>query len=361
LGKAYTYLRSMSKEEAQAAKNRGNTAFSKNEFEVAVSEFSRAIELDPTDHVFYSNRSGAYANLKQYEKALCDAEECIKLKPGWSKGYSRKGHALVQLEKLEEAKAAYDEGLAAEPENGACVQGLKDVEAKKKSPLGKLFGADMWGRLAADPTTRGYLEDPAILAKIRGLQTNPDNFNGLFGGGGDPRMSHILSVILGMGAGMPPRREEERPKTKASDEKKGETGDKKQKAEKPAEKSTEAEKTEKPTEKAQKMKTEKRETKAADEPDDRDEPFYEDEVDPELEEEKRKRKQASDFKEKGNAHYKNKDFGKALEMYDKALELDPDNITVQNNKAAVFFEEKIRRMRKTVFGGCAKSFAEKGI
>ena len=43
--------------------------------------------------------------------------------------------------------------------------------------------------------------------------------------------------------------------------------------------------------------------------------------------------QALEEKEKGNAAYKNREFEEALQHYDKALELDPTNITFLTNKA----------------------------
>lgn len=36
---------------------------------------SQAIELDPTNHVLFSNRSAAYGGAKNYDAALTDAEE----------------------------------------------------------------------------------------------------------------------------------------------------------------------------------------------------------------------------------------------------------------------------------------------
>lgn len=66
----------------------------------------------------------------------------------------------------------------------------------------------------------------------------------------------------------------------------------------------------------------------------------EEEVDPELEAEKKKKKEALEYKDKGNEFYKKKEFGPALEMYEKAIELDPENLSFQTNKAAVFFEQK---------------------
>lgn len=57
-------------------------------------KFSQAIELDPSNHVLYSNRSGAYASLRDYAKALADANKTTEIKPDWAKGWGRKGTAL---------------------------------------------------------------------------------------------------------------------------------------------------------------------------------------------------------------------------------------------------------------------------
>lgn len=301
------------KEQAQAAKNRGNTAFAKGEFDTAVTEFSAAIELDPTDNVFFSNRSGAYASLSQFDKALEDANTCISLKPNWGKGYSRKGFALLKLRKFDEATAAYNEGLAVEPGNASCTQGLKDVEDAQKpaNPLGSLFGPDMWGKLAADPVTREYLNDPAFVQKLKQIQSNPNGINEALSGK-DKRMSAALGVILGLGS---------------SGFSSASPGDL------PDEPMGQAEE-----DGPVRMHTEEKKSEPAKE---EDGPFFEEEeVDPELEAEKQKKKQAAEFKDKGNELYKKKEFGPALEMYEKAIELDPDNISFQTNKAAVFFEQK---------------------
>ena len=58
------------------------------------AKFSQAIELEPANHVLYSNRSGAYASTKDFQSALDDAEKTIEIKPEWAKGWGRKGSAL---------------------------------------------------------------------------------------------------------------------------------------------------------------------------------------------------------------------------------------------------------------------------
>lgn len=95
---------------AAEAKARGNAAFSAGRYEEAVAEFDTAIELDPENHVLYSNRSGAHASLKSYHAALRDADKCIELNPSFAKGYTRKGLALVNLSRHEDASAAYKKG-----------------------------------------------------------------------------------------------------------------------------------------------------------------------------------------------------------------------------------------------------------
>lgn len=51
-------------------KNLGNEAFKNKNYEEAIKYFTQAIECNPNDHVFYSNRSGSYLNAGNYKKAL---------------------------------------------------------------------------------------------------------------------------------------------------------------------------------------------------------------------------------------------------------------------------------------------------
>lgn len=113
--------------QAQQLKEQGNKAFQTGQFELAVELFTQAIALSPSEHVFYSNRSGAYASLKNYEKALEDATQCVTLKPDWPKGYQRKGLAEFYLSNFEESEKTYQAGLQLDPNNQLLQDGLKRV------------------------------------------------------------------------------------------------------------------------------------------------------------------------------------------------------------------------------------------
>jgi len=124
---------------AVEAKNKGNAAFSAGNFEEAITHFTEAIKLDPTNHVLYSNRSAAYASLKRYSEARADAEKTIELKPDWPRGYSRKGAACFGLSDFDEAIKTYQQGLQLEPTNEQMKQSLADAQREKQGTLQKGF------------------------------------------------------------------------------------------------------------------------------------------------------------------------------------------------------------------------------
>eukprot|EP00931_Biecheleriopsis_adriatica_P021375 TRINITY_DN1398_c0_g1_i1.p1 TRINITY_DN1398_c0_g1~~TRINITY_DN1398_c0_g1_i1.p1 ORF type:complete len:813 (-),score=203.93 TRINITY_DN1398_c0_g1_i1:152-2554(-) len=121
------------KDQAAERKAAGNACFAKADWAGAIAEFTEAIKLDPTDHVFFSNRSAAYLNLGQSKEAVEDAKKCVQLSPKWAKGYSRLGAALWKDGKLGDAKTAYTDGLKLEPANDVLKTGLREVvEALEK-------------------------------------------------------------------------------------------------------------------------------------------------------------------------------------------------------------------------------------
>jgi hypothetical protein len=102
---------------AAAQKEAGNAAYAAKKFAKAVECYSRAIELDPSQHVFYSNRSGVLLDLGRNEEALRDARVCVEKAPGWAKGYFRLGSALEAVGQLPQALEAFDSGLREEEGN----------------------------------------------------------------------------------------------------------------------------------------------------------------------------------------------------------------------------------------------------
>ncbi|KAF0893729.1 hypothetical protein E2562_029404 [Oryza meyeriana var. granulata] len=284
---------------ADEVKAKGNAAFSAGRFEEAAAHFTDAIALAHDNHVLYSNRSAAYASLHLYPEALADAEKTVALRPDWAKGYSRLGAARLGLGDAAGAVAAYEKGLALEPSNQALKDGLAQArQALTRRPasgadaIAKVFqGPELWSRIAGDPTTRAYLDQPDFMQMLRDVQRNPSSLNNYLS---DPRMVQVLSLMLNIrlqnhDAPQPPPPQHHQPETKA------------------------------------------RETEPEPEP----EPM---EVTEEEKERKERKAAAQKEKEAGNAAYKKKDFETAIQHYTKAMELDDEDISYLTNRAAVYLE-----------------------
>ncbi|XP_022759056.1 hsp70-Hsp90 organizing protein 3-like [Durio zibethinus] len=298
---------------ADEAKAKGNAAFSSGDFNTAIKHFTEAINISPTNHVLYSNRSAAYASLHQYDAALSDAKRTVDLKSDWSKGYSRLGAAHLGLHQYQDAISAYKKGLEIDPNNEALKSGLVDAQsvatasdsraraASPPSPFGDAFkGPEMWAKLTADPTTRAYLQHPDFVKAMQEIQRNPSKLNEYLK---DQRVMQALGVLLNV-------------KFKAHG-----GGDDMEvpEADSPP-----------PPPPSQPAKEEVKKPEPMPEP----EPM-------EITEEKgkmEKKEKALKEKEAGNAAYKRKDFETAIQHYTKAMELDDEDISYITNRAAVYLE-----------------------
>lgn len=285
----------------------GNAALKDKNYSLAIENYTKAINADGSNHVYYSNRSAAYLSKGDAHNALEDAQACIGLKPDFAKGYSRKGAALHALKRYNDSIAAYKEGLVKFPTDAGLKKGLEDVERDQSgggadgANGGGLFGPQMIAQMAMDPRMRKYLNDPEVMQKINLVQKNPNLLPTIMQ---DPKMMEMLGMMMGQD---PSAEEESEPSTA---------------------KSTPPPATRAPAPAAAK-KTEP-------------EPM---EVDlSTLSPEERKKKEtemaAKEKKEQGNTFYKNKEFEKALASYDEAIAIDPTNMTYLSNKAAVYFTQK---------------------
>lgn len=115
------------KKRSLEAKSRGDDAFRRKDFLVAVDAYTQAIEFDPNDPALLSNRSLCWLRAGQGERALEDARACRALKPDWAKACFREGAALRLLQRFEEAANAFYEGVQLEPENKELVKAFREA------------------------------------------------------------------------------------------------------------------------------------------------------------------------------------------------------------------------------------------
>ena len=113
------------KTRAEEIKTRANSLFGKKQYTEAIEEYRKALELDPTNHVVYSNRAAAQIELGQFEEAVESARACVKCCGGkrYAKGYFRLGLALFKLGKAKESAFNLKRAKELEPD----LQGVDEV------------------------------------------------------------------------------------------------------------------------------------------------------------------------------------------------------------------------------------------
>jgi tetratricopeptide (TPR) repeat protein len=62
----------------------------------AITDFDRAIELDPQYHVAYYYRGLAYCNQGDYDRAIADFDKAVELDPQDAEAYAERGFAYAQ-------------------------------------------------------------------------------------------------------------------------------------------------------------------------------------------------------------------------------------------------------------------------
>ena len=73
-------------------------------YQEAITDYDKAIQLDPSNAVNYFYRGVAKYGLKQFEAAIADCDKTIELNPGQLSGaYFYKGLSLAYLQRHREA------------------------------------------------------------------------------------------------------------------------------------------------------------------------------------------------------------------------------------------------------------------
>ncbi|EPT04399.1 hypothetical protein FOMPIDRAFT_1114274 [Fomitopsis schrenkii] len=79
------------KAKAEKFKAEGNAQMSAKQYDKAIDAYTKAIAVDPTNPVYYSNRAAAYSSKEEHQEAIFDAEKAIEVDSSFVKAYHRLG------------------------------------------------------------------------------------------------------------------------------------------------------------------------------------------------------------------------------------------------------------------------------
>ena len=153
---------------ARELKAAGDKAFQGEDYASAAQLYTQAIELNPDDHVFYSNRSACYMKLDSVSKALRDAERCVELAPTWSKGYNRLGVAQQALRRFDAAADSFKKGLELDSTNQALWSALRLCQEAQETEKKQRFAAAALERAKEEERLRELDEAKKRAAQAKG-------------------------------------------------------------------------------------------------------------------------------------------------------------------------------------------------
>uniref|UniRef100_W5MX39 Small glutamine-rich tetratricopeptide repeat-containing protein beta n=1 Tax=Lepisosteus oculatus TaxID=7918 RepID=W5MX39_LEPOC len=151
---------------AEQLKNEGNNHMKEENYSSAIECYTKAIDLDLNNAVYYCNRAAAHSKLGNFVEATNDCERAIGIDPTYSKAYGRMGLALTAMNKYTDAITYFKKALVLDPDNDTYKSNLKIAEQKLKeasSPTATGLGFDM----------ASLINNPAFISMAASVMQNP--------------------------------------------------------------------------------------------------------------------------------------------------------------------------------------------
>jgi len=167
------------KSQAEKLKNDGNNLMKSEQFSEALLCYTRAIELDGRNAVYYCNRAAAHSKMNQHQAAIDDCRKAIAIDPVYSKAYGRMGLAHASLNQHQEAVHCYKKAVAMEPNNESYLSNLQIAEEKLKQNEGASpTGIPGMPGMPGMPNIPGLdvgsmLNNPGLMSMAQQMLSNP--------------------------------------------------------------------------------------------------------------------------------------------------------------------------------------------
>lgn len=123
---------SVNQTKGEAFKEEGNESLKNGQWQKAADSYTEALKLDPSNAVYFCNRSAAFLSIENFDRAVYDAYSATRLDPKYAKAWSRLGLAWLKLGHGNRAQRAYERAIEVAGAHSTTLmkQGLADAKAK---------------------------------------------------------------------------------------------------------------------------------------------------------------------------------------------------------------------------------------
>jgi tetratricopeptide (TPR) repeat protein len=158
------------------AYDKGVAAIRRQDYDLAIAEFSKVIQLKPKYAGAYNNRGVSYAHKRDWDKSIADYNEAIRLNPEYVEAYYNRGITYNNKGDWDKSIADYNEAIRLNPDYAEAYDhlawllavcpdanirnGAKAVEyAKKACELSDRKPGSWFATLAAAYAEAGHFDD----------------------------------------------------------------------------------------------------------------------------------------------------------------------------------------------------------
>ena len=154
------------------------------EYPKALNDFNQAIQLNPNEPMFYSNRGNIYFDLGKDVQALQDYEICLQLEPDNQNALANKGAILGKQGKYDQAISLITQAMETDPNfhtayvNRAIIYSQMNQRVKAKKDFQTAlkfqpFKHEVWNALAIE---HQYLSefDSSLIALDQAIELSPE-------------------------------------------------------------------------------------------------------------------------------------------------------------------------------------------
>ena len=112
----------------ETLKEKGNALFKQNKFNEAIDYYERAIKINNSIEVLYSNKGTCEKCLKNYKQAIKDYKKALELNPKNTKNLNRLASVYLIVGNFGEAKIIQQKALNLEPHNSVYKDQMNVIE-----------------------------------------------------------------------------------------------------------------------------------------------------------------------------------------------------------------------------------------
>ena len=163
-------------DKAEEAKQRGNEFFRNSQWAKAVEAYEEAVKRAPKNPTIRNNLSAALCKIMDFSGAKRQIDEALELDPKYVKAWVRKGDIEFVVKDFHKAMESYKKGLEIDPENKACMEGLRKVQMQISVGRANMTAEEKKAQAAqamSDPEIQAIMTDPVMQQLLKDFSENP--------------------------------------------------------------------------------------------------------------------------------------------------------------------------------------------